>query len=72
MSGLGEEFGAHVVPRNVDATTEENRPVCQDLGFQSHGLTITSADGAVLWTQADHGVDMKDVRGELVRLTAAN
>ena len=62
MSGLEKEFEGRVKAQNVDATTPENKKVVQDLGFQTHGLVIRSADGKVLWKQADHEVKMDDVR----------
>ena len=40
----------------------ENLHFVKDLGFQSHGLVIRSADGKTLWKQADHDVEMDDVR----------
>lgn len=68
MSGLEKEFPGRVVARNVDATTPESQAVIQSLGFQTHGLVIRSADGKVLWKQADHNVRMDDVRKELREL----
>jgi hypothetical protein len=68
VSGLETEFPEKVVAENVDATKEESRKVVRDLGFQSHGLVIRSADGTVLWRQADHEVAIGDVRAELRRL----
>ena len=62
MSGLEKEFEGRVKAQNVDATTPENKKVVKDLGFQTHGLVIRSADGKVLWKQADHEVKMDDVR----------
>ena len=71
MSGFGKEFSGRVAGKNVDATTPESRTVIQELGFQSHGLVIRSADGKVLWKQADHEVKMDEVRAELHRLLEA-
>jgi hypothetical protein len=68
VSGLEKEFPGRVVARNVDATTPESQAVIQSLGFQTHGLVIRSADGKVLWKQADHNVRMDDVRKELREL----
>lgn len=68
VSGLEQEFSGRVEAHNVDATTEESRRVVRDLGFKNHGLVIRSADGKVLWRQADHDVAMEDVRAELRRL----
>ena len=65
MSGLEGEYKGKVKGQNLDATTPENAKIVQTLGFDSHGLVIRSADGKVLWKQADHEVNMKDVRKEL-------
>lgn len=68
MSGLEQEFKGKVRAQNLDATTPENAKIVQALGFESHGLVIRSADGRVLWKEADHTVRMDDVRRELDRL----
>jgi hypothetical protein len=68
VSGLEKEFGGRVKAQNVDATTPESKKAIQDLGFETHGLVIRSADGKVLWKQADHNVRMEDVRSELKEL----
>ena len=68
MSGLEQEFKGRVRAQNLDATTPENAKIVQALGFESHGLVIRSADGKVLWKEADHTVRMDDVRRELDRL----
>ena len=68
MSGLEQEFKGKVRAQNLDATTPENAKIVQALGFESHGLVIRSADGGVLWKEADHTVRMDDVRRELDRL----
>ena len=62
MSGLEQDFPGKVKARNLDATTPENKKIVKDLGFQSHGLVIRSADGKTLWKQPDHDVQMEDVR----------
>jgi hypothetical protein len=48
--------------QNLDATTPENKKIVKDLGFNSHGLVIRSEDGKVLWKQADHEVNMGEVK----------
>jgi len=68
VSGLDKEYQGKVHGQNLDATTDENEKVCKELGFSSHGLVIRSADGKVLWKQADHKVKMDDVRKELNEL----
>ena len=65
MSGLDKEYAGKVRGQNLDATTEENEKICKELGFSSHGLVIRSADGKVLWKEADHKVKMDEVRKEL-------
>lgn len=55
---------------NLDATRPENEKIVRSLGFENHGLVIRSADGKTLWKQADHSVDMDDVRAELRKLLA--
>lgn len=62
MSGLEQDFPGKVRAQNLDATTPENKKIVKDLGFQSHGLVIRSADGKTLWKQPDHDVQMEDVR----------
>lgn len=65
MSGLETEFPGKVVGRNVDATTQEGRDAVAELGFKSHGIVIRDAQGKPLWKQADHTVDMEEVRRTL-------
>jgi hypothetical protein len=69
VSGLVQEFPGKVEVQNLDATTSEAKQDVQSLGFQNHGLVIRSAEGAVLWKQPDHTVQMDDVRKELRELT---
>ena len=68
MSGLDGEYPGKVHGENLDATTSENKKIVASLGFENHGLVIRSSDGKVLWKQADHDVNMNDVRKELARL----
>ncbi len=62
------DFPGKVKAENVDATTPENKKRIKELGFQTHGLVIRSADGKVLWKQPDHEVKMDDVRKEIAEL----
>jgi hypothetical protein len=62
VSGLEKEFPGQVKAQNLDATTDASRKAIKDLGFKNHGLVVRSADGAVLHKQADHTVDMDEVR----------
>ena len=68
MSGLDQEYKGRVHSQNLDATTEENKKIVRDLGFENHGLVIRSGEGKVLWKQPDHEVKMDDVRKELDEL----
>jgi hypothetical protein len=68
VSGLDQEYKGRVHGQNLDATTEENKKIVRELGFENHGLVIRSADGKVLWKQSDHEVKMDDVRKELDEL----
>lgn len=68
VSGLEAEFPGKVVAKNVDATTPEAKKDVEELGFKSHGLVVRSADGEVLFKQADHTVDMEKVRAKLKEL----
>jgi len=62
VSGLEQEFPGKVTAHNVDATTSQSRGAIRDLGFKSHGIVIRTADGKVLWKQADHTVQMESVK----------
>jgi hypothetical protein len=68
VSGLEREYPDKVIGENLDATTPENEKIIKDLGFESHGIVIRSAQGKVLWKEKDHQVKMDDVRVELDRL----
>ena len=65
MSGLEKEFPGRVVARNVDASTPDSQKEIKELGFERHGLVIRSAKGDVLFKQADHNVNIDDVRNAL-------
>ena len=65
VSGFEQEFPGKVQTHNRDASTPANAAACQGFGFRSHGLVITAADGKVYWKQADHGVNVDDVRSEI-------
>ena len=62
VSGLEKEFPGQVKAQNLDATTDDAKKAIKELGFQNHGLVIRSTDGKVLHKQADHSVDMDQVR----------
>jgi hypothetical protein len=65
---LEQDFPGRVKAQNVDATTPENKKIVKDLGFNTHGLVIRSADGKTLWKQPDHDVVMEDVRKAIADL----
>jgi hypothetical protein len=68
VSGLDQEYKGKVRGQNLDATTDENKKIVKELGFENHGLVIRSADGKALWKEPDHEVKIEDVRRELDRL----
>jgi len=70
VSGLSEEFAQQVVGRNVDAGLPDSVKDVESLGFTNHGLVVRSADGAVLFKQPDHEVNMDEVREAIGRLLA--
>jgi hypothetical protein len=65
VSGLEQEYKGKAHGQNLDGTTPENTKIVKELGFENHGLVIRSAAGKVLWKQADHDVNMEDVRKEI-------
>jgi hypothetical protein len=68
VSGLEQEFPGQVKAQNLDATAEDAKKVIQELGFQSHGLVIRSADGKALHKEGDHTVDINKVRAAIREL----
>lgn len=70
VSGLSEEFAQQVVGHNVDAGLPDSVKDVASLGFTNHGLVVRSADGAVLFKQPDHEVNMDEVREAIGRLLA--
>ena len=62
---MDAEYKGRVHGENLDATTEANKKVVRELGFENHGLVIRSAEGKVLWKQPDHEVKIEDMRREL-------
>lgn len=68
VSGLETEFPGKVVGRNVKASEQEGVDSIKELGFKSHGIVIRDDSGKALWKQADHLVNMDDVRKALKEL----
>jgi len=62
VSGLEKEFPGQVFFFKLYATHQESKKAIKQLGFKNHGLVVRSADGKVLHKQADHTVDMDEVR----------
>ena len=69
VSGLDKEFPGKVTGRNVDGTSKEGVAAVAELGFRSHGIVIRDSAGKAVWKQADHTVNMEDVRKALKDLT---
>jgi hypothetical protein len=65
VSGLEQEFPGKVKAGNVDATTEEGQKAAKELGWRNHGIVIRDTQGKALFNQADHGVNLEDVRKAL-------
>ena len=65
VSGLEKEFPGKVKAANVDASTEEAQKAVKELGWRNHGLVIRDKQGKPVFNQADHGVNMDDVRKAL-------
>ena len=68
VSGLSEEFPGKVVGQNVEAGLPDSIADIEALGFNNHGLVIRSDDGTMVWKQADHEVNMEEVREALAGL----
>jgi len=68
VRGLEQEFPGKVTAQNIDATEPGARAAIKDVGFISHGLVVRSAEGAVLWKQADHTVRIDEVRDAVGRI----
>jgi hypothetical protein len=52
----------------VKANEQEGVDAIKELGFKSHGIVIRDDSGKALWKQADHTVNMDDVRKALKEL----
>jgi len=65
VSGLEKEFPGKVKAANVDAFSPEGKQAVGELGFENHGLVIRDGGGKVLFKQADHSVDIEEVRRAL-------
>lgn len=65
VSGLESEYPGKVKAGNVDAFSDEGKAAVEALGFENHGLAVRTAEGEVLFKQADHSVDIEEVRTAL-------
>ena len=65
VAGLEEEFGGRVKVAYVEASTPESREDIERLEFREDGLVVRDPRGAVLVKQADHGVNLEEVRTTL-------
>jgi hypothetical protein len=70
VSGLEQEFPGKVSARTIEATDPERADEIRGLGFATHGLVIRSKDGAVLFKQPDHTVDISAVEGAIRQILA--
>jgi len=68
VSGLEKEFPGKVHAANVDAFSDAGKSAVKELGFQNHGLVVRDAEGKVLFKQADHSVNIEEVRAELAKI----
>jgi hypothetical protein len=62
VSGLEKEFPGRVEVQHISAEEPDAKADVKRLEFRSHGLVVRDARGAVLVKQADHGVDLEEVR----------
>ncbi len=70
VSGLEKEFPGDVKAENVNAKDPESQKVIKEAGFKSHGLIIRDAKNEIVWKQADHTVNIDDVRAAIRKLLA--
>jgi hypothetical protein len=71
VSGLEKDFPGRVKTQNLNAKDPESQKVIQEAGFKSHGLIIRDARHQIVWKQADHTVNMDQVKAEIRTLLAA-
>ena len=69
MSGLDKEFPG-VKVENLNAKDPDAQKVIKEAGFKSHGLIIRNPKSEIVWKQADHGVNMDDVKAAIRKLLA--
>ena len=71
MSGLEKDFPGRVKTQSLNAKEPESQKVIQAAGFKTHGLIIRDARHQIVWKQADHSVNMDEVKAEIRTLLAA-
>jgi thiol-disulfide isomerase/thioredoxin len=65
IQALAQEFPGRVEVALVSAEEEEAREDVRRLEFKTQGLVVRDFRGAVLIKQADHGVNLEEVRATL-------
>jgi len=65
IAGLAQEFPGQVEVNHLEATTPESRQDIERLEFREEGLVVRDHRGAVLIKQADHGINLDEVRTTL-------
>jgi thiol-disulfide isomerase/thioredoxin len=67
IAALAQEFPGRVEVSHVEATTDDARRDVQRLEFREEGLVVRDYRGAVIVKQADHGVNVEEVRTALAQ-----
>lgn len=65
VAGLEEEFPGQVKVAFVEASTPESQEDIKRLEFRQDGLVVRDSRGAVLVKQADHAVNLEEIRTTL-------
>ncbi len=65
MNGLEENKSGTVLCEVRDAFTETSKQEVAALGFESHGMVIYDASGAVSWKQDGHSMTREQVVTEV-------
>ncbi len=68
VSGLEKEFPGAVKAENLNAKDPESQKVIKEAGFKYHGLIIRNTKDEIVFKQADHTVNMDEVRAEIRKL----
>ncbi len=65
IAALAEDFPGRVEVTHAETTTEEAQEDVQRLEFREEGLVVRDHRGAVIVKQADHGINVDEVRTAL-------